>query len=362
MTFGCCSSPKPTSKDADDNQIKVRSAEIDKQAIAAVKTQKPVVTLLLLGTGASGKSTLFKQLITIHGKGHSQQVRLEAKKTVHKNILTAIQTLIQRSGELPAEFNTKMLESAMAVKDAIMRFPIESPIDETMAQKIAQVWNDSGIQNTYAHRAKFQLDDGAAYLLDRVVTASAPDYIPNDEDLLRVRVRTTGITETLFDYKGKSYRMLDVGGQRNERKKWIHCFQGVTAVIFVVAISEYDQVIFEDHDKNSLMEALDLFGEICNSEWFTKTSIVLFFNKSDLFQEKIQNVDMSVTFPDYTGGNNYDNGIAYLKSAFLKKNSDPGRCLYVHVTCATNRNNVALVFDSVSDTILSSTLSGGGLL
>jgi len=35
----------------------------------------------------------------------------------------------------------------------------------------------------------------------------------------------------------------DVGGQRNERKKWIHCFQDVTAVCFVVALSEYDQMV-----------------------------------------------------------------------------------------------------------------------
>jgi hypothetical protein len=40
--------------------------------------------------------------------------------------------------------------------------------------------------------------------------------------------------------------MFDVGGQRSERKKWIHCFENVTAIIFLVAISEYDQVLIED--------------------------------------------------------------------------------------------------------------------
>jgi len=38
------------------------------------------------------------------------------------------------------------------------------------------------------------------------------------------------------------YRVFDVGGQRSERKKWIHCFEGVQCLIFIVAISEYDQV------------------------------------------------------------------------------------------------------------------------
>lgn len=43
-------------------------------------------------------------------------------------------------------------------------------------------------------------------------------------------------------------RMLDVGGQRSERKKWIHCFEGVTAIIFCVAMSEYDLVLAEDDE------------------------------------------------------------------------------------------------------------------
>jgi hypothetical protein len=40
--------------------------------------------------------------------------------------------------------------------------------------------------------------------------------------------------------------MVDVGGQRSERRKWIHCFESVTTVIFLVALSEYDQVLFEN--------------------------------------------------------------------------------------------------------------------
>lgn len=72
------------------------------------------------------------------------------------------------------------------------------------------------------------------------------NYIPTDQDVLRSRVKTTGITETTFVIGDLTYRMFDVGGQRSERKKWIHCFENVTAIIFLVAISEYDQVLIED--------------------------------------------------------------------------------------------------------------------
>lgn len=56
--------------------------------------------------------------------------------------------------------------------------------------------------------------------------------------------------------------MFDVGGQRNERKKWIHCFENVTAVLFVAALSEYNQVLYEDETQNRLVESLQLFDEV----------------------------------------------------------------------------------------------------
>ena len=72
------------------------------------------------------------------------------------------------------------------------------------------------------------------------------DYKPSEQDLLRVRYRTTGINEILFKNNVLTFRMFDVGGQRTERKKWIHCFDNVTSVLFVAAVSEYDQGLYED--------------------------------------------------------------------------------------------------------------------
>ena len=95
--------------------------------------------------------------------------------------------------------------------------------------------------------------------------------------------------------------MLDVGGQRSERRKWIHCFDKVSAVLFVAALSEYDQVLREDDSQNRMKESLLLFDEICNSPWFRTTAFILFLNKMDLFKEKIQRVNLNVCFQDYSG-------------------------------------------------------------
>lgn len=47
--------------------------------------------------------------------------------------------------------------------------------------------------------------------------------------------------------------MFDVGGQRSERKKWIHCFENVTSIIFCVALSEYDQTLLEESNQVRLI-------------------------------------------------------------------------------------------------------------
>ena len=58
--------------------------------------------------------------------------------------------------------------------------------------------------------------------------------------------------------------MFDVGGQRSERKKWIHCFENVTSIIFCVALSEYDQVLLEE--SNQVRTILDRSGVMTNIE------------------------------------------------------------------------------------------------
>ena len=127
------------------------------------------------------------------------------------------------------------------------------------------------------------------------------NYIPTNQDILRCRVRSTGIDEAEFEVTGLEFKMLDVGGQRSERRKWIHCFDCVTAVIFCASLSEYDQVLREDQSQNRMKESILLFDEICNSPWFRDTTFLLFLNKTDLFREKIVRVPLKVCFPDYSG-------------------------------------------------------------
>jgi len=50
-----------------------------------------------------------------------------------------------------------------------------------------------------------------------------------------------------------------------------------------------------------MQESLKLFDSICNNKWFTDTSIILFLNKKDLFEEKIRKSPLTICFPEYAG-------------------------------------------------------------
>lgn len=171
--------------------------------------------------------------------------------------------------------------------------------------------------------------------------------------------------------------MFDVGGQRSERKKWIHCFENVTSVIFLAAISEYDQVLIEDETVNRMQEALTLFDSICNSKWFTSTSMILFLNKVDLFKEKLTKSPLSDYFPDFTGtinfeilisqillgGEDYDLAAAFALGKYVELNKSPQtKQIYAHFTCATDTAQIKFVMAAVTDIIIQKNLRDTGLM
>lgn len=92
-----------------------------------------------------------------------------------------------------------------------------------------------------------------------------------------------------------------MGGQRAERRKWIHCFDDVVAVIFFASLSEYDQTLAEAIDTNRMSESISLFKQLLTLECFQNTPFILFLNKYDLFEAKIKKVPLTVTFKEYKG-------------------------------------------------------------
>ncbi|KAE8608232.1 hypothetical protein XENTR_v10011434 [Xenopus tropicalis] len=247
------------------------------------------------------------------------------------------------------------------VCDVVSRMEDTEPFSPELLSAMMRLWADSGIQECFNRSREYQLNDSAKYYLDSLDRIGAADYQPTEQDILRTRVKTTGIVETHFTFKNLHFRLFDVGGQRSERKKWIHCFEDVTAIIFCVALSGYDQVLHEDETTNRMHESLMLFDSICNNKFFIDTSIILFLNKKDLFAEKIKKSPLTICFPEYTGPNTYEDAAAYIQAQFESKNRSPNKEIYCHMTCATDTNNIQVVFDAVTDIIIANNLRGCGL-
>lgn len=330
------------------------------------QTEARKIKLLLLGAGESGKSTVFKQMRILYGTSFTDDDRKNFRPVIFNNVLLSMKTLIQNADELGYHID------ASAEKDAIAALADDAVVDEATAAMIAKLWADAGVQTTYDNRARFQLNDSAKYYFDKVAVIGAAGYIPTTDDVLRSRVRTSGIVEEKYNIEGVEFVIYDVGGQRNERKKWIHCFDSVTAVIFVASLSEYDQVLFEDQSVNRMHEAIGLFSEICNSRYFANSSMILFLNKRDLFEEKIKKVDLRhdgsagipPRFTDYTGGCDFVAAKTYITDRFLEVNRrvGPKKKIAYHVTCATDTGNVRVVFNTCKDAILHDNTVGSGFM
>jgi GTPase SAR1 family protein len=318
---------------------------LKEDATAFVSTIK----LLLLGAGESGKSTFAKQIRIIHLGGFSDEERVHFKEVIYENVLYSVKNLVQACDNHQINLQPENKKKASEiVESGTMN------IDPGMGEGIKKIFNDAAIQKALTEKYQtFHLLDSASYFFANIDRIAKSDYTPTVDDLLRCRAKTTGIQELHLEIEKHKFIIVDVGGQRSERKKWIHCFQDVTAVLFFVALSEYDLSLYEDEETNRMHESLKLFDEICNSKWFSAIPIVLFLNKKDLFQEKIPKVNITVAFPDYDGPQTFDSASEYIQDQFMALNENPNKTIYPHVTQATDTKNIEVVFTAVRSIVIS---------
>ncbi|QSL64311.1 hypothetical protein MERGE_001611 [Pneumocystis wakefieldiae] len=300
--------------------------------------------MLLLGAGESGKSTILKQMKLIHEGGYSVEEKESFKEIIYSNTIQSMRVILEamEAMDIPLD-DPKNIQHVQVILSQPNQIEGEI-LPQEIGEAVISLWKDSGVQQCFQRSREYQLNDSAKYYFDSIDRISRPDYLPTDQDVLRSRVKTTGITETTFIIGDVIYRMFDVGGQRSERKKWIHCFENVTTIIFLVAISEYDQLLHEDETVNRMHEALTLFDSIY------------------IFREKLSVSPMKNYFSDYTGGDDYNAACDYILNRFVSLNQSNTKQIYTHFTCATDSNQIKFVMSAVNDIIIQTNLRGCGLL
>ena len=374
----------------DSKQLKAKNRKLEKELKDDFKNESKYIKLLVLGAGESGKSTIIKQMKLIHPNvdgredlGFTKEERLDARKAIYLNILdnmnnllTAIEALDIKGWEtvIYTGNDTQTTTDAYTVIDeyySLLSNHVPKRTDEgevfdpklcptpQVLDAVKQLWNNEIVQKAYKRRNEFQLADSMAYFMKNLDRICGSGYEPTDQDVLRSRVKTTGVSKIEFTFKKVQFRMFDVGGQRSERKKWIHCFDNVTAILFVVSIAEYDQVLEEDSNVNRMYESMELFENIVNNQYFKRKSFIVFFNKKDLFEQKIRDKAITPFFPNYEGDeHSFTESSEFLVKEYLAKNhgDDSSRSMYPHLTTATDTEHVKFVFVTVADIILTQCL------
>ncbi|KAL3777782.1 hypothetical protein HJC23_008899 [Cyclotella cryptica] len=339
------------------------SKEVEKLMAKQFEVDNSKIKLLLLGAGESGKSTIFKQMRVLFGAPLTEEEKQQITPVVYNNTITSMKILCTETKSMGYEQDVVAKE----MFDLMLSIDDQCEINQEIGSAIKALWADPGLLLTWKRRAEFQIVESVKYYFNEIDRIMKDDYVATQQDMLLARVRTSGIVTEKYIIDVLDFEMYDVGGQRNERKKWIHCFDDVTAVIFVAALSEYDQALFEDASTNRMVEAVQLFGEICDNKFFASSSIILFLNKKDLYEEKIKDVHIGdvPAFADFStkpgDADYYENGIKYFLEMFLAENKNPSRQVYSHPTCATDSKNVEVVFNSCKDIIMRGNMEAMGI-
>jgi len=337
--MGICSSLDPEFPKATAN-IDVND-DVQKQLFLDELRNLYHFKVLVLGAGESGKSTVVKQLRFIHRAGALNEKDLKrVKETLGDNSVECLKAMVEACPNYKIELDDiedKKVADYICEDDRKMNYTPE------FGARLKKLWESNAIQEVFKYRDKYWLLDAVEYFMENITRFCDPSFIPEEEDVVMARIRTTGIVTTEFDQKNIDskeewdktihYQIIDVGGQRAERKKWMHCFDDVKAILFVVNMAGYNMVLFEDEKVNRVHEELSLFQETVNKPIFKRTPIFLFLNKKDLFEEKLRKVDLNVCFNDYNGGAVTQNALDFISKKFKElmppENMDQYRDFYI---------------------------------
>ena len=217
---------------------------------------------MIFGISKSGKSTLFKQIKRIQGAEVEMAEKNESKHVIRMNLVQGMLVLLRQASKLYEDDGIKNKDCQINMEDLETRSAIEQIVEYNsvtfqdhekneesgmiqLGENLALLWENPGVQATYNKRdGLFSYPDNLDYFFGKAESIMAPDYFPDDEDVIKVRIRTTGMITYEYEIHPKSaeIHIIDVGGARNERKKWIHHFSGIHSIIYVAALNHYVSV------------------------------------------------------------------------------------------------------------------------
>lgn len=361
----------PCYEEEADRTFRKRSAEIDKVIRKEKSRLRKQVRILLLGTGESGKTTFLKQMRIVHADGFTTTEKFNFRSVIYMNIILSMKVLADALSSFSIPLGNEANRHHMEEIKNWNRQEMTPATFSDYQESLVELWEDCGIQTVFSMRAQFQLGESIRYYMseDNLSRIKQLDYLPSSADILWARRRTDLVTETEVSVKRVPFSFIDVGGQRTQRQKWFQYFHGsINSVLFFVAISEFDQTLVEDKSSNRIIESLKVFKYVISQKAFRDRDIILFFNKNDLLEEKINNgIKVTDFFPNmgFMGDplkledvQNFFRDLFYTTAQVrLELPLDNGQLredlgMYHHFTVAIDTDNIKRVFDAVKDMVL----------
>lgn len=225
--MGLCASGGPREQTASERA----AADLDKQLYIEELKMLYNFKILVLGAGESGKSTVVKQLRFIHKAGGMNERELKRiRETLAENTMDCFKSMIEACAtfniDLDDDDDKKFAELLLDEEQDKIEYTVE------VAASLRKLWESKALKDVFQMRDKFWLLDSVEYYCTNIEKFADEAFVPAEEDIVMARVRTTGIVTTEFDQrnvdsteewdKNIHYQVIDVGGQRAERKKWMY--------------------------------------------------------------------------------------------------------------------------------------------
>ncbi|KAJ3443520.1 guanine nucleotide-binding protein g(o) subunit alpha [Anaeramoeba flamelloides] len=329
-----------SSKKKKKNQKKEKKEKIN------LKDHLNQVKILILGAGDSGKSTFLKQVQILYKNGFTNDDKSLFASSIRQNILEHMTELVQGV----ERFGIKLDDDNQEIAENLLENGslIQGQIPSYLCDDLIRLWDDPGIKKVYTKRSELQIPENAGYYFDKIEEISQENYFPSDSDILNCRIPTVGVKVMNFEIEGIPWKIVDVGGQRSERRKWINQFSDVTLLLYVVSTSGYTQLLYEDENINRLKESFELYKKTIKSTHFKKKNCIILLNKIDLMKKKIKKKDLKICFPKYKGGCDFNKAIEYIENLYIKTGKNKKRKIFTIRTVGTNTPDIESVFRLVS--------------
>ncbi|KIK37667.1 hypothetical protein CY34DRAFT_775261 [Suillus luteus UH-Slu-Lm8-n1] len=238
---------------------------------------------------------------------------------------------------------------------------------------IMALWTDRLVREVLRRR-KIRLEESPGFFLNDLDRVTALNYTPNDDDVLRARLKTVGVSEYRCEMEavagresGTEWRIVDVGGSRSQVPTWVPFFDDVDAIIFLAPISSFDQVLAEDRSVNRLEDSVLLWKAVCSNKLLANVDLVLFLNKCDILDAKLTSgIRLSKYVRSYGDRpNDMETASKYFRSKFSaihREYSPLPRKFYGFCTTVTDTNTTAGILASVRDMVVRRHLKQSRLL